>query len=43
VYDTIEKASEMTQMSVQTLKVRANKNSVPKDGIRVEWIDPKTK
>ena len=43
VYDTIEKASELTQMSVQTLKIRANKNSVPKDGIKVEWIDPKTK
>ena len=43
IYDTIEKASEMTQMSVQTLKIRANKNSIPKDGIQVEWVDPKTK
>lgn len=25
VYDSIEKASEMTQMSIQTLKIRANK------------------
>ena len=33
----------MTQMSVQTLKIRANKNSIPKDGIQVEWVDPKTK
>ena len=43
IYDTIEKASEMTQMSVQTLKIRANKNNVPKDGIKVEWLDPHTK
>jgi hypothetical protein len=33
----------MTGMSVQTLKIRANKNSTPKDGIKVEWLDPKTK
>lgn len=43
VYDTIEKASELSGLSVQTLKIRANKNSVPKDGIKVEWLDPKTK
>lgn len=43
VYDSIEKASEMTQMSIQTLKIRANKNSIPKDGIQVEWIDSSTK
>ena len=43
IYDTIEKAAEMTTLSVQTLKIRANKNSVPKDGIKVEWLDPKTK
>ena len=30
VYDSIEKASEMTTLSVQTLKIRANKNSIPK-------------
>ena len=43
VYDTIEKAAEMTTLSVQTLKIRANKNSIPKDGIQVEWLDPHTK
>ena len=43
IYDSIEKASEMTQLSIQTLKIRANKNSIPKDGIKVEWLDPSTK
>lgn len=43
VYDNIEMASEMTGMSIQTLKIRANKNSIPKDGIKVEWMDPHTK
>ena len=43
IYDSIEKASEMTTLSVQTLKIRANKNSIPKDGIQVEWLDPHTK
>ena len=43
IYESIEQASEMTGMSIQTLKIRANKNSVPKDGIRVEWLDPHTK
>lgn len=43
VYESIEQASEMTGMSLQTLKIRANKNSIPKDGIQVEWIDPSTK
>lgn len=43
IYESIEQASEMLQMSVQSLKIRANKNSVPKDGIRVEWIDVSTK
>lgn len=43
VYDTIEKASEMTGLSVQALKMRANKNSIPKDGIKVEWLDEHTK
>ena len=33
----------MTGLSEQTLKIRANKNSIPKDGIQVEWIDPSTK
>ena len=43
VYDSIEKAAEMTTLSVQALKIRANKNSIPKDGIRVEWLDEHTK
>lgn len=43
VYDTIEKASEMTGLSIQALKMRANKNSIPKDGIKVEWLDEHTK
>ena len=43
VYESIEVASEMTGLSQQTLKIRANKNSIPKDGIQVEWIDPHTK
>ena len=33
VYESIEVASEMTGLSQQTLKIRANKNSIPKDGI----------
>lgn len=43
VYESIEQAQEMTGLSIQTLKIRANKNSIPKDGIQVEWIDPHTK
>ena len=43
IYESIEQAAEMTQLSVQTLKIRANKNSIPKDGIQVEWMDPSTK
>lgn len=43
IYDSIEKASEMTGMTIQTLKIRANKNGVPKDGIKVEWLDEHTK
>ena len=43
IYDTIEKAAEMTTLSVQALKMRANKNSIPKDGIKVEWMDEHTK
>ena len=30
-------------MTEQTLKIRANKNSIPKDGIKVEWVDEHTK
>lgn len=33
----------MTTLSVQALKIRANKNNTPKDGIKIEWLDPKTK
>ena len=33
----------MTGLSVQALKMRANKNSIPKDGIKVEWLDEHTK
>lgn len=43
IYESIEQGSELTGLSIQTLKVRANKNSIPKDGIQVEWIDPHTK
>ncbi len=43
IYDSIEKAAELTNLSVQALKIRANKNSIPKDGIRVEWLDISTK
>ena len=43
VYSTIEEASEKCGLSVQAIKIRANKNSIPKDGIRCEWVDPHTK
>lgn len=43
VYESLEQASEMTGLTVAALKIRANKNSIPKDGIKVEWIDPSTK
>lgn len=43
VYESIEVASKMTGMSLQTLKIRANKNSIPKDGVKVEWVDISTK
>lgn len=43
VYPTIEEASEKCGLSVQAIKIRANKNSIPKDGIRCEWVDPHTK
>ena len=33
----------MTGLSVQALKLRANKNTIPKDKIRVEWLDEHTK
>ena len=43
IYSSIEQAAEMTNLSLQTLKIRANKNGVAKDGIKVEWLDPSTK
>ena len=43
IYESIEQAAQMTTLSVQALKMRANKNSIPKDGIRVEWMDEHTK
>ena len=43
VYESLEVASEMTGLTVAALKIRANKNSIPKDGIKVEWIDEHTK
>ena len=43
VYENLQVASEMTGLTEQALKIRANKNSIPKDGIRVEWVDPHTK
>ena len=43
IYESIEQAAEMTTLSVQALKMRANKNSIPQDGIRVEWMDEHTK
>ena len=43
IYESIEQAAQMTTLSVQALKMRANKNSIPQDGIRVEWMDEHTK
>ena len=43
VYESLEQASKMTGLTVAALKIRANKNSIPKDGIKVEWIDISTK
>ena len=42
-YNSLEEASEATGLSIQALKIRANKNSVPKDKICVEWVDEHTK
>lgn len=33
----------MTGLSIQALKIRANKNTIPKDKIKVEWVDEHTK
>jgi hypothetical protein len=43
IYNSIEEAAEKSGLSIQALKLRANKNSVPKDGISVEWMDEHTK
>lgn len=43
IYNTIEEASELTNLSVQTIKMRANKGNIGKDGTKCEWIDPSTK
>lgn len=43
VYDCLESASEATGLSIQALKIRANKNTIPKDKICVEWVDDHTK
>lgn len=43
IYNTIEEAAEKSGLSIQALKLRANKNSIPKDGIQVEWMDEHTK
>lgn len=43
IYSTIEEAAEKSGLSIQALKLRANKNSIPKDGIQVEWMDEHTK
>lgn len=43
IYNSIEEAAEKSGLSIQALKLRANKNSIPKDGIAVEWMDEHTK
>lgn len=43
IYDCLESASEATGLSIQALKIRANKNTIPKDKICVEWVDDHTK
>lgn len=42
-FTTIEEASEISGLSIQAIKIRANKNSIPKDGIACEWLDEHTK
>ena len=42
-YASIEEASENSGLSVQAIKIRANKNTTPKDGISCEWLDEHTK
>ena len=42
-YVSIEEASENSGLSIQAIKIRANKNTTPKDGISCEWLDEHTK
>ena len=42
-FSSIEEAAEQTNLSIQALKIRANKNTIPKDGTIVEWVDEHTK
>ena len=42
IYDSIEKAT-ITGLSEQAIKIRANKGTSGKDGLKCEWIDPSTK
>ena len=42
VYDSIEKAT-ITGLSERAIKIRANKGTSGKDGLKCEWIDPSTK
>lgn len=42
-FASIEEASESTGLSIQAIKIRANKNTTPKDGIKCEWLDEHTK
>lgn len=42
-YASIEEASENSGLSIQAIKIRANKNTIPKDGIACEWLDEHTK
>lgn len=42
-YDSIESAAQECGLSVASIKIRCNKNTVPKDGIKCEWLDQYTK
>ena len=42
VYENIE-AATITGLSEQAIKIRANKGTTGKDGLKCEWIDPATK
>lgn len=43
IYNSIEEAEQMTNLSAQAIKIRANKGTTGKDGTLCEWIDPSTK